>query len=35
MYLCFCLTLVDIDFEQKGWLDLAKEVEEWDTSDFY
>ena len=35
MYLCIGLTLVDIDFDQKDWLDLVKEVEEWDTSDFY
>ena len=35
MYLCIGLTLVDIDFDQKDWLDLVKEVEEWDTRDFY
>jgi hypothetical protein len=35
MYQCIRLTLVDIAFDQKGWLDLAKEVEEWDAGDFY
>ena len=32
MYLCIGLTLVDIDFNQNR-LNLAKEVEEWDTND--
>ena len=31
--LCIGLTLAD--FDQKRWLDLAKEVEEWDTSNFH
>ena len=30
-YLCIGLTLVDIDFNQNR-LNLAKEVEEWDTN---
>ena len=34
MYQCIGLTLVGIAFDQKGGLDLAKEVEEWDASDF-
>ena len=31
---CIGLDLADIAFDQKGWLDLANEVEEWDASDF-
>ena len=34
MYLCIALTLVVLVFDQKDRLDLTKEVEEWDTSDF-
>ena len=35
MYQCIRLILVDIAFDQKGWLDLAKEVEELDANEFY
>ena len=38
MYQCIDLTLVDIAFDQKGLLDLAKEVryiEELDASEFW